>query len=67
MHTDTDIFGLGEPVLEGHCTAVEAVISEFEDLFDRKRSDADRAPCPGTLPRRFLSGRSVNAVRNKRH
>ena len=29
MHTDTDIYGLGEPVLEGHCTAVEAVIKEF--------------------------------------
>ena len=24
MHTDTDIYGLGEPVLEGHCTSVDA-------------------------------------------
>ena len=31
MHTDTDIYGLGEPVLEGHCTSVEAVIKEFEE------------------------------------
>ena len=28
MHTDADITGLGEPVLEGHCNAVEAVIGE---------------------------------------
>ncbi len=21
LHTDTDIYGLGEPVLEGHCTS----------------------------------------------
>ena len=28
MYTDTDIYGLGEPVLEGHCNAVEAVIRE---------------------------------------
>ena len=33
MHTDTDIYGLGEPVLEGHCTSVEAVIKEFEDYL----------------------------------
>ena len=33
MHTDTDIYGLGEPVLEGHCTSVEAVIREFEDYL----------------------------------
>lgn len=33
MHTDTDIFGLGEPVLEGHCTSVEAVIREFEEYL----------------------------------
>ena len=30
MHTDTDIVGLGEPVLEEHCNAVEAVINEYE-------------------------------------
>ena len=28
MYTDTHIVGLGEPVLEGHCNAVEAVIKE---------------------------------------
>lgn len=33
MYTDTDLVGLGEPVLEGHCTAVEAVIKEFEDYL----------------------------------
>lgn len=33
MHTDTDIYGLGEPVLEGHCNAVEAVIKEFEEYL----------------------------------
>ena len=33
MHTDTGIVGLGEPVLEGHCTAVEAVIKEFEEYL----------------------------------
>ena len=33
MHTDTDIIGLGEPVLEGHCTSVEAVIREFEEYL----------------------------------
>jgi len=33
MHTDTDIYGLGEPVLEGHCNAVEAVIREYEEYL----------------------------------
>lgn len=33
MYTDTDIIGLGEPVLEGHCTSVEAVIKEFEEYL----------------------------------
>ena len=33
MYTDTDIVGLGEPVLEGHCTSVEAVIKEFEEYL----------------------------------
>ena len=33
MYTDTDIVGLGEPVLEGHSNAVEAVINEFEDYL----------------------------------
>lgn len=33
LHTDTGIVGLGEPVLEGHCTAVEAVIKEFEEYL----------------------------------
>ena len=33
MHTDCDIIGLGEPVLEGHCNAVEAVIREFEEYL----------------------------------
>lgn len=33
MYTDTDLVGLGEPVLEGHCTSVEAVVREFEDYL----------------------------------
>ena len=33
MYTDTDIVGLGEPVLEGHCNAVEALIKEYEDYL----------------------------------
>ena len=33
MYTDTDIYGLGEPVLEGHTNAVEAVIREFEEYL----------------------------------
>jgi len=33
MYTDTDIIGLGEPVLEGHCTSIEAVIKEFEEYL----------------------------------
>ena len=33
MYTDTDLVGLGEPVLEGHCNAVEAVIKEFEEYL----------------------------------
>jgi galactonate dehydratase len=33
MYTDADIVGLGEPVLEGHCTSVEAVIKEFEEYL----------------------------------
>ena len=33
MYTDTDIYGLGEPILEGHATAVEAVVKEFEDYL----------------------------------
>jgi len=33
MHTDTELYGLGEPVLEGHCNAVEAVVREFEEYL----------------------------------
>ena len=33
MYTDTDIVGLGEPVLEGHCNAVEAIINEYADYL----------------------------------
>ena len=33
MHTDAGIIGLGEPVLEGHCNAVEAVLREFEEYL----------------------------------
>lgn len=33
MYTDTGLVGLGEPVLEGHCNAVEAVIREFEEYL----------------------------------
>ena len=33
MYTDAGIVGLGEPVLEGHCTAVEAVVKEFEEYL----------------------------------
>ena len=33
MHTDAGIVGLGEPVLEGHCTSVEAVLREFEEYL----------------------------------
>lgn len=33
MYTDTDLVGLGEPVLEGHCLAVDAVIKEFEEYL----------------------------------
>lgn len=33
MYTDTDIYGLGEPILEGHANSVEAVIREFEDYL----------------------------------
>ena len=33
MYTDTDIVGLGEPILEGHANAVEAVVKEFEDYL----------------------------------
>ena len=33
MHTDTDIYGLGEPILEGHATSVEAAVREFEEYL----------------------------------
>ena len=33
VYTDNDIIGLGEPVLEGHCTAIEAVLKEFEEYL----------------------------------
>ncbi len=33
MYTDEGLIGLGEPVLEGHCTSVEAVIREYEDYL----------------------------------
>ncbi|MBR2339863.1 MAG: galactonate dehydratase [Clostridia bacterium] len=33
MHTDRDIFGLGEPILEGHTNAVEAAVREFEEYL----------------------------------
>lgn len=33
MYTDTDLVGLGEPVLEGHCNSVESVLKEFEEYL----------------------------------
>lgn len=33
IYTDTDIIGLGEPVLEGHSIAVAAVVNEFADYL----------------------------------
>ena len=33
IYTDKDIIGLGEPILEGHCNAVEAVIKEYEEYL----------------------------------
>ena len=33
MYTDADIIGLGEPILEGHANAVEAVVKEFEEYL----------------------------------
>lgn len=33
MYTDTDLIGLGEPVLEGHCKAVEAMVREYEEYL----------------------------------
>ena len=33
MYTDTDLYGLGEPILEGHTNAVEAVVKEFEEYL----------------------------------
>lgn len=33
MYTDTDIYGLGEPILEGHALALEAVVKEYEDYL----------------------------------
>lgn len=33
MYTDTDIVGWGEPVLEGHCKAVESLIHEYEEYL----------------------------------
>ncbi len=33
MHTDKGIIGLGEPVLEGHSTSVEAVVREYESYL----------------------------------
>lgn len=33
MHTDEGLIGLGEPILEGHTNAVEAVIREYEEYL----------------------------------
>ncbi len=33
MYTDNDYVGLGEPILEGHATSVEAVVKEYEDYL----------------------------------
>ena len=33
MYTDTDIVGLGEPILEGHANSVEAMVKEYEDYL----------------------------------
>lgn len=33
IHTDNGLVGLGEPVLEGHTTSVEAVLREFEHFL----------------------------------
>jgi len=33
MYTDKDIIGLGEPILEGHTNAIEAVVKEYEEYL----------------------------------
>lgn len=33
MYTDKDIIGLGEPILEGHANAIEAVVKEYEEYL----------------------------------
>ncbi len=33
VSTDTDLSGWGEPVLEGHCNALEAVVKEYEEYL----------------------------------
>lgn len=33
MYTDKDIVGLGEPILEGHTNAIEAVVKEYEEYL----------------------------------
>ncbi|MBQ9116953.1 MAG: galactonate dehydratase [Clostridia bacterium] len=33
MYTDKDIVGLGEPILEGHANALEAVVKEYEEYL----------------------------------
>lgn len=33
IHTDTEIYGLGEPILEGYTGAVEAVVNDFADYL----------------------------------
>ena len=33
VYTDTDIVGLGEPILEGHANAIEAVVREYEEYL----------------------------------
>lgn len=33
IYTDKDIVGVGEPVLEGHCTSIAAVLKEYEEYL----------------------------------
>ena len=39
MYTDKDIIGLGEPILEGHANAIEAVVKEYEEKTERLRGE----------------------------
>ena len=57
MHTNQDIVGYGEPIMEGQAHAVAGVAGNGK-LPAGQGSSTDRAPLAGSLQGKLLSGRA---------